>query len=432
MPNNTSTVGMLLKEQVEPGLVNELNTELPLLESFEKDTGTAILGSYKVRGIQVNRNWGGYYTAEGGAPPVSGAVEIQKLMIPERFYHHALSFTEQILNASKGTDGAFEDVFTLGVADLHEVIKFKRGQSIWGDGRGVLALVNGAASSTTQTFDSPGGVAGADDGTRFLNKGQWVGFVNPAGSLRLTTAHQITNVPTSSTITITPTASTTDNDYLVSCVETSGTLTLGNTSFNHVPMGVNGLCDNGTNINLYFGTSRTTFPILNSTVIGTTALPVGAWSADVTQRAIDVSAKIAGARTNEIWIESGVKRAILRSLEADRRYIGSDLRSPNAGTDAAGAKRYADTGLKFGTIPIYQDPFCPYNTMYGFDTRSFRRCPGPMGWVDRQGTILNLSTTAVDTYDAYFRVFEQFYDERPNRQWKLVGISTDFVSAHVY
>ena len=432
MPSNTATVGALLQEQIQPGIVNQLNNETPLLDSFENTTDTAILGNYKVRGIRVNRNRGGYYTAEGGAPPVAGTVEIQRLMIPERFYHHALSFTEQVLNASRSTEGAFADAFRLGTEDVQEVLRIKRNQSLWGDGRGVLALVNGASSSTTQTLDAPGGIAGADDGTRFLNVGDWIGFVNPAGSLRLTTAHQVTSVTSATQIVISPTASTTDNDYIVTSVETTGTLTIGNTGYNHHIMGMSGMNDNGANVNLYYGLSRTTFPILNSTVIGTTALPVGALSADVMQRGVDVSAKISGARTNEIWVESGVKRAYLRMMETDRRYTASDLRSPNAGTDAAGARRYADTGLKFGSIPIYQDHFCPYGQMHGLDTRSLKRYPGPMGFLNRDGSVLHLSTTAVDTWDAYFRCFEQFAAEQPNQLWKLVGVSFDFVAAHVY
>lgn len=432
MPSFTSTVGALLKEQVEPGIVNQLNNETPLLDSFEDTTDTAILGQYKVRGIRVNRNRGGYYTAEGGPPPVAGTVEIQRLLIPERYYHHAISFSEQVLNASKSNDGAFADAFRLGTEDVQEVLRLQRNQSLWGDGRGILALVNGAATTTTVTVDSPGGIPGADDGTRFINRGDYVAAVTPAGGLRQTTAYEVVDVPTSSTFTTGAAVTWTDNDYVVKCVQTTGTLTIAGTSFMHAPMGLTGMCDNGAYVNGYFGLSRTTFPILNSTVIGTSALPVGTLSADVIQRGIDVSAKISGGITKELWCESSVKRAYLKLMELDRRYTAADLRSPNAGTDAAGARRYADTGLKFGPIPLYQDHFCPYGHLFGLDTRSLKRYPGPTGWLDRDGSVLKLSTTQVDTWEAWFRWFEQFAAEQPNQLWKLVGITYDFVAAHVY
>jgi len=427
MPSNTSTVGALLHEEVEPGIVNQLNNETPLLDSFENTTDTAILGNYKVRGIQVNRNRGGMYTAEGGPIPVAGSVEIQRLMIPERFYHAPLSFTEQVLNATRSAEGAFADVFRLGVDDLQEGLRIRRNQMLWGDGRGVLALVNGGAAAVTQTLDSPGGIAGADDGVRFLNVGDWIGFVIPGGGLRVATAHEVTGIPTANTVTLNPTVTTIDNDFVVKAVQTAGVLTIGGTEYMKAIMGVGGIVDNSAAVNIYFGLSRTTFNVLNSTVI----TGVGALSADVIQRAIDVAHKVGGARINELWVESAVKRAFIRLAEVDRRYIASDLRSPDVGTAAAKPASYKETGLRFGTIPIYQDPFCPYGQMIGLDTRSLKRYPGPMGWLDRDGNTLHLSTTQVDTWDAWFRCFEQFAGEKPNQMFKLTGITCDVVVAHV-
>jgi hypothetical protein len=427
MPSNTSTVGALLKEQIEPGLVNQLNTETPLLDSFSKGGETPILGKYKVKGVKVNRNRGGYYTAESGAIPVAGTVEIQNLMIPERFYHHAVSFTEQVLNASRSNEAAFADVMAINMDDVKETVRQRRNRGLWGDGRGIQCLVNGAATTTTVTVDAPGGIAGADDGTRFLNVGDWVAAVNPAGGLRQAVAYRVETVPTASTFTTNAAVTWSDNDYVVRCVETTGTLTIGNSEYNHLPMGLSGMADNSTLLNLYFGLSRTTFPILNAHV-GTS---IGALSADVIQRYLDVAHKVGGAVTNELWMESAVKRAYLKLMEADRRYMAADLRTPNAGTAAAGARKYADTGLKFGSIPIYQDPDCPYGHLFGLDTRSLKHYQGPMGWADRDGTVLRASTTAIDTWDAFFRCFEQFACEQPNQLFKMSGITCDVVAAHV-
>jgi hypothetical protein len=196
----------------------------------------------------------------------------------------------------------------------------------------------------------------------------------------------------------------------------------------HPPMGLSGIVDNGTYNNIYFGKSRTTFGVLNATVIAS----VGLIGADVVQRGIDCASKLAGAQINELWCEPGVKRAYLKAMETDRRYTAGDLMSPNAGTAAAStSRRYADTGLKFGNIPLYQDHFCPYGMLFGLDTRWLKRHPGPMGWVDDDGSVLHLSSTYVDTFDAYFRVYENFSSEKPAAAFKLTGITHDFVSAHV-
>ena len=426
MGSTTATVGALLKEQVEPGIQTQLQNETPILDSFSDVTDTAILGTYKVRGVRVNRNRGGHYTAEGGSPPVAGSVDIQRLMIPERYYHHALQFTEQVLNSSKSTEGAFADAFRLGVEDLQDGLRVRRNQTLWGDGRSILALANGAVTTTAVTCDAPGGIAGADDGTRFINVGDWVCAVTPAGALRQAVAYEVVAVTGANTFTLGATATWTDNDFICKCLQTTGTLTLANCEYQKAPMGLTGIIDNGAAVNLYFGLSRTTFPVMCATVIAAG----GALSADIVQRAIDVAQKVGGAITSEIWLESSVKRAYLKILESDRRYSGSDLKSPDLGTNAASTKRYADTGLRFGSIPIMQDPYAPYGQMFGLDKRSLERYPGPMGFVDRDGNTMHLSTTSVDTWDAYFRCFEQFAATRPNQLWKITGITCDVVVAH--
>lgn len=424
--STTASLGDLLREQIAPGIINQLNNETPLLDSF--GTGKAIAGKGLAKGIRVNRNRGGYYTAESGGVPVAGTVDIQDLLIPNRFYHHAWSVTKQALDASRTNEAAFADAMEIGMQDVEEGVRMKRNQALWGAGRGILALVNGTMTTTTVTCDTAGGFVDTNDGTRFINEGDYVAAINPAGTLRQTTAYKVTGVPSATTFTTSAAVTWTDNDFIVKCVQTTGTLAIGDTEYMHPPMGLSGIVDNGTYCNIYFGKSRTTFTVLNSTVIGT----VGLVGADVIQRGIDCASKLAGAQINELWCEPGVKRAYLKAMETDRRYTAGDLMSPNMGTAAANtARRYADTGLKFGNIPLYQDHMCPYGMLFGLDTRWLKRHPGPMGWVDDDGSVLHLSSTYVDTFDAYFRVYEQFSSEKPAAAFKLTGITHDFVSAHV-
>lgn len=423
--STTSTLSGILKEDIEPGIISELNDEAPLVDSF--GTGKPIRGKGLVKGIRVNRNRGGYYTAEGGGPPVAGTPEIQELLIPNSYYHHAFSITKQLMDASAAGEAAFGDAMEIGMQDVKDVLLQRRNAAFWGWRSGVLALVNGSMTTTTVTVDAPGGLAGSDDGSRFINVDDWVAGINPAGSLRQAVAYRVTGVPTSATFTTNSAVTWSDNDYIVRCQQTTGTLTIGNTEYMHAPVGLSAIVDNGTLMNIYFGKSRTTFPILNAIVTAS----VGAIGADVIQRHLDVSSKF-GGRTNEIWVEPGVKRAYLKSMETDRRYTAGDLMNPNAGTTAASTgRRYAETGLKFGTIPIYQDHMAPYGQMFGLDTRWIKRHPGPMGWVDEDGDVLSRSTTAVDTFEATFRCYEQLSSERPNTSWKLTGITHDFVAAHV-
>lgn len=425
MPATTATLGGLLKEDIEPGIISELNDEAPLVDSFA--TGKPIRGKGLVKGIKVNRNRGGYYTAESGGPPVAGTPEIQDLLIPNSYYHHAWSITKQLMEASAAGEASFGDAMEIGMQDVKDVLLQRRNAAFWGWRSGVLCLCNGAATTTTVTVDGPGGIAGADDGSRFVNVDDWVAGVNPVGSLRQAVAYRVTGVPTSATFTVNAAVTWSDNDYVVRCQQTTGALTIGNTEYMHAPVGLSAIVDNGTLMNIYFGKSRTTFPILNALV--TTG--AGALGADIIQRQLDVCAK-QGGRTNELWCEPGVKRAYLKSMEGDRRYTASDLLNPNSGTAAASTgRRYAETGLKFGTIPIYQDHMAPYCHLFGLDTRWIKRHPGPMGWVDEDGSVLVRDPNHVDTFEATFRCYEQLSSEKPNTSWKLTGITHDFVASHI-
>ena len=177
--STTARMNAMLIEDIEPGIISELNDETPILDSL--GTGKPIKGKGIRKGIQVNRNRGGYYTAELGAPPVAGVPEIQELLIKNSYYHHSFSISKQLMDASDSSEGSLADYMEIGMRDVKEVLAQRRNTAFWGWGSDVLALVNGAANSATQTLDAPGGIAGADDGSRFFNVDDWVTFVNPAG-----------------------------------------------------------------------------------------------------------------------------------------------------------------------------------------------------------------------------------------------------------
>jgi hypothetical protein len=179
-------------------------------------------------------------------------------------------------------------------------------------------------------------------------------------------------------------------------------------------------------VNLYFGLSRASFPILNGTVIST----VGALSADVIQRAIDVSMQIGNSQIAFHLMHPSVVRAYLALAEADRRYMGADLKSPDVGTVAA--KNSWNTGLNYGGIPLKRGIDAPYGMWFGVDNKSFVRFVSDEGsWVDEDGAVLRRDTTAVDTFLAQYRIYENFAALRPNQSFRLDGITTSAMAVHV-
>jgi len=430
MPANTSTLDALLKEDYGPALRTQLNDETPELELFESDS-SPWQGRERLEAIHVNRNRGSYFSAEGGNIPTAGRQQIENMRVPMRYHHGAINITKQLMVASRSSEGAFARGMRLEMDRLLDDMRVQRRFAIWGDGRGVRCLVNGGHGTiTTLTVDSPGGFAGATNGARFLNVGDRIGFILPTtGALRAGGTREISAVAAAGTnVTVSAALDTAvdDNDIVVKAYGTDASLAVGNTDWQHAPMGLSGLIDDGTNVNLYFGLSRTTFPILNSTVMGT----VGALSADVIQRAIDVAMQVGNCQIAYHLMHPSMVRAYIALAENDRRYMGVDLKSPDVGT--AAAKNTWNTGLTFGGTPLKRGIDAPYGVWFGVDPRSFVRYVADAGsWIDEDGSVLTRDATAVDTFLGQYRIYENFCAYRPNQSFRLDGVTSTVVVAHI-
>lgn len=425
----TASLGDFLVQKVAPTIKTQLPNEVPLLKRFENAADEVeFTGREAQLRVTVNRNRGGYATAEGGKPPEAGSMQYEMFRIPMRYQHYPVQYTKQAEVSSKG-----------GISMLKSEMKgmmdaMKRNKSFYlmGDGRGVRALLNGdPGTGTTVTLDSPGGIAGPNHGNRFLNEGDHIAAINPAtGLLRAGGTRRITArnaAGTTVTISAACDAAWADNDFIVKCWGADTSLAIGNTDWQHPFMGIMGMVDNGTYVNLYFNLSRTTFPILQSTRIGN----VGVLSADIIQRVLDVSRQVGGGKTDEIWCHPDTRRAYLTILENDRRYTAEALMAPNAGTKAAGGYG-TDDGLKFGRIPIHTDGDFPYGTMIGWDTSECLHIPQIEGeWANETGSIWRAVSGAVDTWEATWRIYENFAYYQPNKAWRLDGITNSFVVAHI-
>ncbi len=117
-------------------------------------------------------------------------------------------------------------------------------------------------------------------------------------------------------------------------------------------------------------------------------------------------------------------------MDDQRRYMGGDLRSPDAGTKAAKGQ-----SLTFGGIELMDDKYAPYGTMFGCDTETWRRYVEVAGeWMNEDGSILQRlgsGATAQDGFEAIYRIWDNFHIEKPNAQFRLDSITSTVVTAHV-
>lgn len=417
----------------EMGVQNELNSSTPWLRMFENmDTGDWT-GTSKAIKVRVNRNRGVYSASERGAKPGRGQQRLEDLTVHMRYIYGGIELTEQVIQFSRSNRAAAVSALQDEMDGLVDDLRVQRSfYMCTGYGMGIRCLANGnPGTGTTFEVDAPGGVAGSVAGGRYLNEGDHIVAIDPtAGTLRAGGTREISGIDAANdTITVTAAlnAAWADNDQIVKAYDSDASIAINNTDYAHTPMGLLGLIDDGTYNNSYFGINRTTFPIMSSYVLSS----VGALSADVVMRGIHRVFQIGRGRPRYHWMHPSVLRSYITLTQSDRRYTAGELMSPDAGTVAADQTDESNTGLKFGNVPIHIDQDLPYGMWFGIDTRGLRRYVGnPGSWVNRDGNMFFRATGTVDTWEAEYRVWENFVDRHPNRSFRLEDITANVVVVH--
>lgn len=433
MPQDTSSFDDVLKNVYEGGIRELIPTKVKTLDLFrEKDARE--WGGREIRyPVRIGRNQGVGFGSEGGQLPAAGKQQYTTVSIPMRFQYGRIRLTGQVLKASQGARNAFASAMEQEMDGLIRDLTADMGRAICYDGRGILALANGDPGTTTSVVvDSPGGVAGATNGSRFINPDMLVAFIAPATGALVSggTAgvERVSTVPaagTNFTTTTTVTGTIADNDYVVRAM-TTATASAVDTSYQKESMGLLGLIDDGTYVATLHGVNRTSYPLYQSAVIAS----VGAVSADVLQRGIDLADQRGDGEIDTLIMHHSVRRSYLASMEGDRRYTSGDLSRPDAGTVAA--KR---GGLTFGGIRIMEEKYAPYGIVFGLDSGSAVRYTLAAGeWMDEDGAILSRvgsGNTAEDSFEGVYRVWQNFHLEKPNTCFRLDGVTATVAVAHI-
>src|SRR5207247_452822 len=117
-------------------------------------------------------------------------------------------------------------------------------------------------------------------------------------------------------------------------------------------------------------------------------------------------------------------------MDADRRYTAGDLSKPDAGTVAA-----KKGTLTFGGIPITEEKYAPYGTVFGIDKSGFKRWTLVNGeWADEDGAVLcrvGTGSSASDSFEAYYRIWDNFSNDTPNQSFRLDGVTATVVVVQV-
>lgn len=414
-----------MRDIAAPYIVSQLQYKTKALDLAQEGDSETADGRRAQVTLHIRQNWSGVKsTPESRALPTAGAQGYIPMAIPYVDTTGRIQLSVQVIDQSESNRGAWVNALMEEMDGLIRVMAAYRNQAMVGYGSGVLALTNGNASAnaTSLTVDSPGGIAGATNGSRFFHAGQIIAGVR-AGALVSSSAVTVVDVPDANTITLaTNTADFADNDYLVPAASTS-TSNIADTDYYAPIMGLMGMIDDGTYVQNYFGLSRTSYPVLKSRVVAN----AGVISADLLQRELDVAEQRGDGDIKVHLMHHSTRRAYLTIMEGDRRYTGANLMSPDAGTKAA---KIAKGGkITFADVPIVEEKHFPYGVWMGLDIDNFLRFKKVEGrWEDRGGSILQLDYNNTHQFTALFYMRDNFAHTRPNTCFRLDGLTTNVVA----
>jgi hypothetical protein len=425
----SAAIDGMLKDDYEDYVGDGVNKLNPLSDIIEdKDTDKDFGGRRFMYPVEVEPNKSPMFTTEYGLFAEAGVTQhLQVSGTVKKMMGRVLMTPEAMLDTAN-KKGAWEDVMTTQFDGLITRIARRAEIALNLDGRGVLCRINDATPSgaTLCGVDSPGGITGATFGSRYVEKGIYVGAINPATGALRTGIRKVVSLATDGTgITFdsAPDASWADNDYLVKAANSTVTDPL-DTEYEGAYWGLLALVDDGTYRTDYFGVDRTLYDYENSYVNAST----GALSIDTLQMIADVTDQRMGGETDLMLAHHSIRRLYIKLTQADRRYSGENLQKPDAGTVAFKSPSKGD--ITMGEVPIRVVRDFPYGILMGLDTSRMKliRYVSEKGkWVnDLDGRILvraGFGATARDAAEAWYRQRYQYHMKTPSVCWRADGIT---------
>ena len=407
--SDTATEDGLLKNIYEERIAEGVNNKFPLKEEFKLKDSPWNGGRGLEWPAHVDRNNSPMAVGQDSAIPVADNQKYITGFITQRKIMARWRTTQEQLDDTASREGAFRSSRTENMERLIDDIAYREEFYLGNDGRGIFGLINEATPSgnVTLIMDSPGNIAGADFGNRFIKKGMYLAAINPAnGAIRagvvrvLDVASDGTNVTTDAA----PNAAWADNDYIVQAANSAVTDQL-DTAYEKAPWGLTALIDDGTYRQNYFGVDRSLYTNYKAYVVAST----GALSFDLLQRVSDVVNQKLGGEIDAIWCHHSIRRVYILLTEADRRYTGNGLMNPDGGTAA-----FKQGDLTMGQVSIKALRTAPLATMFLVDRSGcdFVRYTSEKGkWVaGTSGEILVRDGTGTNARHAW----EAWYYKRYN------------------
>ena len=429
MAQSLTNFAAMLKQVYRQMVLNLMNNEIALYNRFKRAPSEVWEGRDVIKWPLITGRSQAFGSGRPGGPlPDPQHTPTADMEVPLRFIWGSIGIDAPTMKIARSDKGSFARALDFEMDRFKEAYFDYLNEICWADGRGILALVNVAGTSTTTlTVDSPMGVAGSINGARFLQPSMRVAILAADGS-SITAVRRVESIAAdgnSVTLNSAVTAGQApDNGLVVRCPSLL-TTDVADVSYLTDPMGLIGMLDDGTYVNDYFGFNRTTQPLARTSVFPN----VGALNMDVIQQMRDVIEQVGRGRPSESWMHHSTRRAYLALTVANRQFISTG----GAADNDAGFKGNALDGKnpEFGGVPCMVDKDAPYRIWFDVDWKEAVKFPNTeFEWASESGAILK-QVPGVDAFTAYARMFYNLCHGKPLACGRMDDINTNIVVAHV-
>lgn len=380
-PGVLSTIDGILKEDyVMENITSAVNLVMYLLSIMQTERTTA--GRRFVFPVQFGVSEGQGAVGENEPLPDEGFGEYEQAMGNVQYQYGNMYITGQSIEATEGGRASFGSALKQALKDVRDGFKLERHRMAWGDGSGVIALVDGAVNNDTVIpVTAPYGLeykeADLDNSqkTRLFRRKQKLYFVT-ADQIRTVTA-----VNGDGTITVDSPITLTDRDKIVRGIGNN------RSSLNKEIRGIGaGVNDTGT----YLTIPRAGIPEWQANMIDHDGVPL---SEESMQVAFD-TAEINGTGDPDLMIvEHAVRRLYVNLLSRQKRIVNT--------IDLKGGFK----ALDYNGVPMVVDKRCPPQRIYYLRTSDWVwYTMKKLGWLNRDGSILKW----VDGRDAWRAVLAEY------------------------
>lgn len=398
MPGSLTTAAAILKEIYEPGLVEQLNTEVVGVRRIEKTSDgvySDVGGRYVRFPVRVRRNQGIGYRQELEQLQAGGQQGYAAAQINLGYGYGRLRLSGQLMDLAESNEQAFVNAMDEEVSGLKDDVLKDTNRIFYGNGTGQLAVVT-ADGVNTVTVSS----------TQYLEVGQIIDVVTAAGAVKFSNRN-ITAINTSTGVVTYDGADGTAvaGDILVR----TGNGPVSASVFREP----NGLKNIVATSGALYNIDPATEPVWAANVDSNGGSPRPL--SETLMISMVHAARTKGGTTSVIFNGLGVSRSYFNLLTAQRRFTGT--KQFDGGFE----------GLAFsagkGDIPVVEDVDCPNNTMYGLDEKTIKLYRDkPWYFPQPDGSMWKW----VHDYDAWETLLKQYWQlgvKKRNANWRIEDIT---------